>query len=169
MGSSLLICSLMCGSSALEDAIRGATYSARAWFGPDFPEAEVVRARAQAHDSAARITALAFSGGGVRSYSCVIGQLRALIDMELMDSVDYIGGVSGGAWATSVFTFYRRGTDGVAASDEELLGELVTPGNETLASLKTMPPKTSMRIAATKSVVTTALKYVVTPGIADHT
>lgn len=132
-------------------------FRTRAWFGKIFPEAAAVKARASA-SGRNRSTALCFSGGGVRSYSASIGELRGLLDLGLIDNVDYIGGVSGGAWASSVFQFYRRGAKGVAQNDVELLGDLVSPANETLAKLSAMPPPTSARLSATKSLGKVAMK-----------
>jgi predicted acylesterase/phospholipase RssA len=46
---------------------------------------------------------IVFSGGGVRAYSCTLGQLRALHDLGVLDKTRHVTGISGGSWATSVF------------------------------------------------------------------
>jgi hypothetical protein len=48
---------------------------------------------------------IAFSGGGTRSASATIGQLRALVQNGWLDRARYITGVSGGGWAVVPFTF----------------------------------------------------------------
>ena len=44
-------------------------------------------------------SAVLFSGGGSRAFAAAIGQLTALRDLDLLGSIRYAGGVSGGAWA----------------------------------------------------------------------
>jgi len=68
--------------------------------------------------------ALCFSGGGGRAHVCAAGQLRALHYLGMLDNkrIDYLSGVSAGAWATSIYTFYEEG----AKTDSELLGPLVS-------------------------------------------
>jgi len=68
--------------------------------------------------------ALCFSGGGGRAHVCAAGQLRALHHLGMLDKkrIDYLSGVSAGAWATSIYTFYEEG----AKTDSELLGQLVS-------------------------------------------
>ena len=77
-------------------------------------------------------TAICFSGGGSRSYTASLGYMRALSDMGLMDNVRYITGVSGGSWASAVYTYSQH------ANDEEFLGDIVLPENITEDGLKQM-------------------------------
>ena len=51
---------------------------------------------------------IAFSGGGTRSASATLGQLRALHYLGLLDSARYISCVSGGSWACVPYTFLPR-------------------------------------------------------------
>lgn len=48
---------------------------------------------------------IAFSGGGPRSAALTTGQLRALNKLGVLDKVKYISAVSGGAWASIVYSF----------------------------------------------------------------
>lgn len=50
----------------------------------------------------APITGVAFSGGGSRAYVAALGQLQAMRELGLLDGVDHLAGVSGGAWAVAV-------------------------------------------------------------------
>src|SRR5262249_3764163 len=52
-----------------------------------------------------RDIAVAISGGGVRSASSAIGELRGLEKTELLGRVQYVSVVSGGAWAAIPWTF----------------------------------------------------------------
>ena len=101
-----------------------------------------------------------FSGGGARSYSCTLGQLHALQELALLNTTRHIGGISGGAWATAVFMMYRRGAPGVAKNDQELLGELIPPQNETIEGLNKMLP-TCARAAPQTDIYGLIAKYVV--------
>ena len=56
-------------------------------------------------------------GGGTRAMAGVIGQLRALKDMNLSDEVDQYVAISGATWATSVYLFADK-----SYSSEDLLG-----------------------------------------------
>ena len=56
------------------------------------------------------------------------GYLRAMTDLGLMKKARYISGVSGGAWATAVYTYFQSSQTGVADTEEELLGEILQPG-----------------------------------------
>eukprot|EP01047_Picozoa_sp_COSAG01_P044772 COSAG01_NODE_4075_length_5381_cov_2.647103_7_plen_188_part_00 len=76
------------------DDLHRSRHSAAAGGGGFFPELRdpSVSARPNA--------GLAFSGGGLRSYVASLGYLRALIEAGLLPHARYIGGVSGGSWAT---------------------------------------------------------------------
>ena len=54
------------------------------------------------------------------------GNLAGLNQLGLMKNVRYIGGISGGAWASSSYTYTQN-----VATDEEFLGEIVSPGDIT--------------------------------------
>ncbi len=68
-----------------------------------------------------------FSGGGSRSLTCTWGQLIALHNMsdgngKLLDQVRYISSVSGGTWASALYTFHPQAID-----DSEFLGPAYDP------------------------------------------
>jgi len=69
---------------------------------------------------------VAFSGGGIRSASASLGQLRALHQLDWFKKVKYISTVSGGTWLTLPFTYLPE-----AFSDAEFLGEYRAPENLT--------------------------------------
>ncbi|UYN97469.1 MAG: hypothetical protein KIT25_11230 [Enhydrobacter sp.] len=83
-----------------------------------FPEASDPRIRANGDFG------VAFSGGGTRSASHSIGQLRALLSMRLMDRIGYFGSNSGGTWATLPFTYLPAGD----MTDQQYLGAGLPPG-----------------------------------------
>ncbi|MEN0066566.1 MAG: hypothetical protein AAGA48_30805 [Myxococcota bacterium] len=56
-------------------------------------------------DLARRPLAICVSGGGFRSFSCVMGELRALHGLGLLDHSGLLSGVSGGAWATAAYAY----------------------------------------------------------------
>jgi predicted acylesterase/phospholipase RssA len=66
--------------------------------------------------------AVAFSGGGTRSASASIGQLRGLLQNGWIDRVKYVTGVSGGSWAAVPFTYYpgERLSDLLGTFDADL-------------------------------------------------
>src|SRR5262249_50094241 len=68
---------------------------------------------------------LASPGGGTRSATMTLGQLRGLQRLGWLDRVRYVSAISGGAWAAIPFTFSTRSID-------ELLGTYVAPGQLTL-------------------------------------
>lgn len=80
-------------------------------------------------------TGVCFSGGGTRAMNCAIGQMKGLQKLGLWDDVGYISAVSGGSWASTIFTYYNKG----AASDKELLGTIIHPKDLTMEKLKHMP------------------------------
>jgi hypothetical protein len=83
---------------------------------------------------------LCFSGGGARALSAAMGQYRALTKLGLMDKVRVIASVSGGTWASFIYTYYREG----AANDAELLGPMTEPADITMKSLCEPLPRSCM-------------------------
>jgi|APSaa5957512622_1039677.scaffolds.fasta_scaffold29035_1 hypothetical protein len=61
---------------------------------------------------------ICFSGGGTRSLSASMGQMRGLEQLGILQNARYISCVSGGSWASAVYTYYKSG----ASDDRELLG-----------------------------------------------
>lgn len=71
---------------------------------------------------------VAFSGGGSRSLSCTLGQLRGLKHLGKLDVVTAISAVSGGSWASSLYTYLPE-----SINDDDFLGAPVgNPGELTL-------------------------------------
>ncbi len=93
---------------------------------------------------------LCFSGGGTRALAAAMGQYRALDHIGALERARYISSVSGGTWASSLFTFYRSG-DGLPADDAEFLGPITPPGEITRRGL-TRLPRTRLGYVATLSL-----------------
>lgn len=102
-----------------------------------------------------RPTAVCFSGGGTRAMSAAFGQLRGLTALGLMDHIGYISSVSGGSWASTIYTYYRSG----ATSDADLLGPVTPPANITYTNLDQLPPS-QLGYTATLSLRDALLKLV---------
>ena len=77
---------------------------------PSFPETGRL--------SAKQDFGLAFSGGGTRSATATLGQLRGLEQNGWLDSVRYMSAVSGGAWAAIPFTYGKQTTGDLLGSFE---------------------------------------------------
>jgi hypothetical protein len=54
---------------------------------------------------------VAFSGGGTRSATMALGQLRGLRKIGVLDQVRYVSAVSGGAWASVPFVYTKSTLD----------------------------------------------------------
>ena len=65
---------------------------------------------------------VAFSGGGTRSASASLGQLRALYGLGWLGHARYISSNSGGSWAAVPFTYLPLDID-----DDRFLGEYISP------------------------------------------
>ena len=74
---------------------------------------------------------IAFSGGGTRSASATLGQLRALGKLDLLKKVRYISSVSGGSWACVPYTYLPADR-----ADDTFLGDFTEPSKITLDDLK---------------------------------
>lgn len=91
---------------------------------------------------------LCFSGGGARALSASMGYYRALTSLGLMDKVRVISAVSGGAWASFVYTYYRSG----AEDDEQLLGPVTEPADLTMKGLRAPLPRSCMGWLMTQDI-----------------
>lgn len=91
---------------------------------------------------------LCFSGGGTRSLSACWGYYRGLTELGLMDNVRVITSVSGGTWASFIYTYYCAG----ASNDVELLGPSTAPQDITMKGLRRDLPRCAMGWVATQSV-----------------
>ncbi len=78
---------------------------------------------------------VAISGGGSRSLSAAMGQLRGLRALGLLDQIEMIGAVSGGAWASALFTYLPT-----SIADADFLGQPVAPADIDAQSLAVLPP-----------------------------
>jgi hypothetical protein len=90
---------------------------------------------------------VAFSGGGTRSATATLGELRGLQRNGWLDKVKYMSAVSGGAWAAIPYT-YSTSPEPIAA----FLGTYQEPGALTRAALATVPPR-----SLTESIVNSGL------------
>ena len=63
-----------------------------------------------------------FSGGGTRSASATLGQLRGLKEAGLLEKIGYISAVSGGSWGSAPFIFLPEEKD-----EGKFLGKYVPP------------------------------------------
>jgi len=68
-----------------------------------------------------------FSGGGSRALTCGWGQMLGLDTLNLMNDARYISSVSGGTWATSIYSYLPN-----QISDKDLLGQYYKPENLSL-------------------------------------
>ena len=81
------------------------------------------------------VVGLCFSGGGSRALTCALGQLRGLFYLRLLDKVFAISSVSGGSWASAIFTYLPADI-----SDADFLGPInLNPASLTIEGLQLMP------------------------------
>ena len=108
------------------------SFEAKAWQnnenGFKFPEADLPNISSKPK------TGISFSGGGSRSYIASLGYLSALRDLDLIDNIRYIVGVSGGSWATIVYSYFQN--DDI--DDDTLLGPIISPSDIVYGDLKDM-------------------------------
>lgn len=117
------------------------TLSAALWVSPtSWPELELPEVSERAP------IGLCFSGGGARSLAASWGQLRALGALGVLERARYISGVSGGSWASGIYTFQR------VTDEATFLGPLSPPEALTLAALSEPLTPHSLGFAATRDV-----------------
>lgn len=90
---------------------------------------------------------ICFSGGGTRSASLTLGQLRALDKIGVLERAKYMCGVSGGSWGSLPFIYLDKNI-----SDSTFLGDYLAPNQITLKNLKQVP-KNSMAFAISNSKI----------------
>ncbi|MBI9083494.1 MAG: hypothetical protein JEZ11_07845 [Desulfobacterales bacterium] len=88
---------------------------------------------------------ICFSGGGTRAMAAAMGQLRAVCAMNRLAAVDYIACVSGGSWASTIFTYIQDD----AISDQALVGTPTAPESITVEALTAPMPETCLGYGAT--------------------
>ena len=111
----------------------------------EVPEAERLR-KLRPHD-----LGIAFSGGGTRSATAAIGQLRGLERNGWLSRVRYVAAVSGGAWAAVPFTFSKE-------ERAVLLGNFQTPSQLTFDGVTTNPTGSLARAVAHSELVSAGLR-----------
>eukprot|EP00962_Isochrysis_galbana_P000169 scaffold47_cov112-Isochrysis_galbana.AAC.2 len=137
-----------------------------------FPNVAYVERRRVAENARARATenadrpvtyGIALSGGGARSLSCSSGLLRGLKSVGILDTASHITGVSGGGWATSIYSFAQGFTQEAILIQSRAGG---SPADLTVEFLKTKPPASSMLHTATNTslvgVFTSWARYLAT-------
>jgi hypothetical protein len=83
------------------------------------------------------VLGICLSGGGSRALTCALGQLSALNGMTLPDGqpilgpAQYISSVSGGSWASVLYTFLPQTINGANVTDADFLMQPVAPGSLT--------------------------------------
>ncbi|MCK6523752.1 patatin-like phospholipase family protein [Myxococcota bacterium] len=117
------------------------TLRASLWASPlDWPELALPEVRDR------EPIGLCFSGGGSRALAAAWGQLRALRHLGVLDRARYISGVSGGSWASGIYTFQR------VTDEETFLGPLLAPEDLSLDALSEPLTTESLGFAATRNV-----------------
>jgi hypothetical protein len=113
----------------------------------DFPEMEILASKNKPN------TAVGFSGGGSRAYTCAVGQLAGLHSLGLIPNIKYLGGVSGGSWAIGAFSYAQNSN-----SDDELLGPIIPPAKITMDALNLMD-QNCMRAVTNTGFPTAIMKW----------
>jgi hypothetical protein len=89
-----------------------------------------------------------FSGGGSRALSAAMGQLRGLTHLGLIEKTQSISGVSGGAWASTVYSYVPE-----SISEDDLLGEVCEdPKHLTWNQHKKTPIKCALNHVSTNNI-----------------
>eukprot|EP00924_Labyrinthula_sp_SR-Ha-C_P016567 snap_masked-scaffold_6-processed-gene-7.33-mRNA-1 protein AED:1.00 eAED:1.00 QI:0/-1/0/0/-1/1/1/0/647 len=111
------------GTNAATGIIKARIYQMQSPSLHSFPEQQLENGRAVKTN-----LGLAMSGGGSRAMSLTSGYLRG-INAKFRDvKVDYLSSVSGGSWASSVYSFYTdKENKGEEEVDKILLGEETNP------------------------------------------
>jgi len=93
--------------------------------------------------------AVGFTGSGSRSYLCAVGYLAGFQELGLINSIKYIGGCGGAAWAVIAFSYSQ-----LLENDTILLGNILPPQDLTIAKLNEMHPS-CMRAFPSRGVLDT--------------
>ncbi len=92
------------------------------------------------------VLGICLSGGGSRALTCALGQLSALNAMTLpngqpiLGPAQYISSVSGGSWASVLYTFLPQTINGTNIGDSDFLIDPVAPGSLTKGQPSTNTP-----------------------------
>lgn len=119
---------------ALASYAEAVSFDVKSWqstsSGFSFPEENLPEVQSSAS------VGITFSGGGDRAFLSSIGYLAGMHELGLLDDVKYIVGVSGGAWATAVYSYFQH--DDI--SDATMLGKVVMPEDIVQEDLQVMDP-----------------------------
>jgi len=96
---------------------------------------------------------ITFSGGGTRSASLTLGQLRALNNLGVLKRAKYMCGVSGGSWGTLPFVYLDKNI-----SDKTFLGDYLNPNQITLENLKNVPAQSMANAIANSKILKSLIK-----------
>lgn len=119
--------------------LKAQVYSTIASF--QFPEQQFSR-----YQPSQQPIGVCFSGGGGRSTSASLGQMRGLHALGLLDSIGCLSTVSGGTWFSVLFNYAPAEFD-----DTTLLGAIIEPEEITVENLAYIDPHT---IAAPMTAMT---------------
>ncbi len=123
-------------------------------------------------DSSKANLGFCFSGGGSRALTCAWGQMLGMDTLNLMDKPRYISSVSGGTWASSIYTFLPE-----TYTDKDLLGTYVAPKNLSLDdeqgtfNINTLSDHSFGNVPAGTNIddlLTTAGTFITTNGLDNH-
>lgn len=110
--------------------LKAQVYSTTGFF--QFPEQQFTRYQPQKYP-----IGVCFSGGGSRSTSASLGQMRGLHALGLLDSIGCLSTVSGGTWFSVLFNYAPAEFD-----DATLLGAIIEPEEITIQNLAYIDPHT---------------------------
>ncbi len=77
---------------------------------------------------------LCFSGGGTRSASLTLGQLRGLKEIQVLDQIAYLSAVSGGSWGSLPYLFLDA-----SIPDDTFLGPYLKPQELSVEGIRQLP------------------------------
>lgn len=92
------------------------------------------------------VLGVCLSGGGSRALTCALGQLSALNAMTMpngqpiLSAGQYLSSVSGGSWASVLYTFLPQTINGNSVSDSDFLIEPLAPQSLTKSSANNNTP-----------------------------
>lgn len=92
-------------------------------------------------------TAIAFTGGGSRSYLLTLGYLAGLTELGVIPQIRYITGISGGTWGTLTYIYQQNDVD-----EQTFLGPIVEPAAITREGLQQMDPDCARKATAVNFV-----------------
>ncbi len=96
---------------------------------------------------------LAFSGGGTRSATATLGQLRGLVELGILDKARYLSCVSGGSFTSTAFIFLPKNYQ-----DQDFLGPVIDPQAVTIDQLEKTTPGSFAHALANSFIVDDYLK-----------